>query len=94
MFHRVFHRIGHFRKPNAPNLKKHQAFARTHYIADSQRDSGKNDSSSNKFRKIEDPIIFMSMLNDIDWTKKANYGECFSNFEKGEGFRKKISVGT
>ena len=27
-------------------------------------------------------IIFMSMFNDIDWTKNGNYNECFSNSEK------------
>ena len=29
-----------------------------------------------------DRIIFMSMFNDIDWTKKGNDGICISNAEK------------
>ena len=44
--------------------------------------------------EFEDRIIFMSMFNDIDWTQKGNYKECFSNFDKVKDFEKKISVGT
>ena len=39
--------------------------------------------------ELEDRIIFMSMFNDIDWTKKGNYNECFSNNEKVRDFAKK-----
>ena len=43
---------------------------------------------------FEDRIIFMSLFNDINWTKKGNYNECFSNSDKVKDFAKKISVGT
>ena len=32
--------------------------------------------------RFTDRIIFMSMFNDIDWTRKGNEGICFSNSEK------------
>ena len=31
-------------------------------------------------------IIFMAMFNDIVWTNKGNYNECFSNQEKVKDF--------
>ena len=49
-------------------------FTKTHDIADSPRDSGKNDSSSNKrLEELEDRIIFKSGFNEIDWTEQGNY---------------------
>ena len=35
----------------------------------------------------------MSMFNDIDWTKKGNYNECFSNSEKVSDFGKRFPFG-
>ena len=32
--------------------------------------------------KFTDRIIFMSIFNDIDWTRKGNDGICISNSEK------------
>ena len=41
-------------------------------------------------------IIFMSIFNDIDWTKIGNYKKAFFFFEisNGERLRKEISIGT
>ena len=43
--------------------------------------------------KITDRIIFMSMFNDIDWTRKRNDEICISNSEKVKTHAKKISQG-
>ena len=43
--------------------------------------------------EFEDRIVFMSMFNDIDWTKKGNYNECFSNSEKVSDFAKRFPLG-
>ena len=38
-------------------------------------------------------IIFMSMFNDIDWTRKRNDGICTSNSEKVKAYAKRFSQG-
>ena len=43
--------------------------------------------------EFEDRIIFMSMFNDIDWTQKGNYKECFSNSDKVKDFAKRFPLG-
>ena len=44
--------------------------------------------------KFKDRSIFMSMFNDIDWTRKGNDGICISNSEKSQGIREKIRART
>ena len=64
-------------------------FPRTYNIADFQKDSAQNDCQTCP-ANFEDPIMFVSVFDDIDWTKKGNCNECFSNSEKvktQEGFR-------
>ena len=41
--------------------------------------------------KFGDRIIFMSMFNDIEWTKKGNPEQCISNFEQVKNFAKRFS---
>ena len=43
--------------------------------------------------KCTDPIIFMSMFNDVDWTKKGNGGRCISNLEDVKDHAKRFSQG-
>ena len=43
--------------------------------------------------KCTDPIIFMSMFNDVDWTKKGNGGRCISNLENVKDHAKRFSQG-
>ena len=43
--------------------------------------------------KFTDWIIFMSMFNDIEWTKKGNDGICVSNSES-QGIREESLAGT
>ena len=38
---------------------------------------------------VEERFIFMSMLNDMDWTKKGQSEICLSNSEKVRDFAKK-----
>ena len=38
-----------------------------------------------------DRIIFMSMFNDIDWTRKGNEEKCISNSEEIKKYAKRIS---
>ena len=47
------------------HLSSNRIFPRTHYSADSPRDSDENGTSRNN-EEFEDRIIFMSMFNDID----------------------------
>ena len=35
-------------------------------------------------------VIFVSIFNDIDWTKRGNYEICISNAEKSQGLLKEI----
>ena len=44
-------------------------------------------------QKLSDQIIFMSMFNDIDWTKQGNDGLCISNLEKVKEYAKRFSQG-
>ena len=43
--------------------------------------------------KFTDRIIFISMFNDIDWTRKRNDGICISNSEKVKAYEKRFSRG-
>ena len=43
--------------------------------------------------KFTDRIIFMSMFNDIDWTRKGNDGICISNSEKVKEYAKRFLQG-
>ena len=43
--------------------------------------------------KFTDRIIFMTMFNDIDWTRKGNGEICISNSEKVKMYAKKVSEG-
>ena len=43
--------------------------------------------------EFEDRIIFMSQLNDIDWTKRGDYNDCFSNSEQVKDFAKRCPLG-
>ena len=43
-----------------------------------------------RLEEFEDRIIFMSMFNDIDWTKTGNFKECFSNSERVRDYAKKF----
>ena len=43
--------------------------------------------------EFTDRIIFMSIFNDIDWTRKGNDGICISNSEKSQGIREEILAG-
>ena len=44
-------------------------------------------------KKFTDRIIFMSMFNDIEWTKKRNDVICSSNSEKVKEYAKRFSQG-
>ena len=44
-------------------------------------------------KKFTDRSIFMSMFNDIDWTKKGNDEICISTSEKIKSYAKKFSQG-
>ena len=43
--------------------------------------------------KFTDRIIFLSMFNDIDWTRKGNDGISISNSENVMEYAKKFSQG-
>ena len=43
--------------------------------------------------KFEDRIIFMSMFNDIEWTRKGNSEQCVSNSEQVKNYAKRCSRG-
>ena len=40
-----------------------------------------------------DRVIFMSMFNDIEWTKKGNSEQCISNSEHVKNYAKRFSQG-
>ena len=40
---------------------------------------------------FEDRIIFMSMFNDIDWTRRGNSEQCISNSEHVKNYAKKFT---
>ena len=42
---------------------------------------------------FEDRIIFMSMFNDIEWTRRGNSEQCVSNSEKVMKYAKRFSRG-
>ena len=66
-------------------------YPKTYNIADSPKDSRQTGSLSNKSRIILESI-FMSMFNDMDWTKKDNSTECFSNSEKVKNYARGSSL--
>ena len=44
-------------------------------------------------KNFTDRVIFMSMFNDIDWTRTGNDGICISNSEKVKEYAKRFSQG-
>ena len=42
---------------------------------------------------FKDRIIFMSVFNDIEWTRKGNDGICVSNSEKVKEYAKRFLQG-
>ena len=46
-----------------------------------------------ELEKFEDRIIFMSMFNDIEWTKKGDDENCISKSEKVKTCAKRFSQG-
>ena len=43
--------------------------------------------------KFGDRVIFMSMFNDSEWTKKGNSEQCISNSEHVKNYAKRFSQG-
>ena len=46
-----------------------------------------------ELENCEDRIIFMSMFNDIEWTKRGISEQCISNSEKVKKYAKRFSRG-
>ena len=46
-----------------------------------------------RLEEFKDRIIFMSMFNNIDWTRNGYYKECHSNSEMERDQAKKFSLG-
>ena len=46
-----------------------------------------------KLEEFTDRIIFMSMFNDIDWSKQGNDGICISDAEKVKDYAMKFLHG-
>ena len=44
--------------------------------------------------KFTDRTIFMSMFDDIDWTRKRKRWNLYFDFRKSQGIREEISAGT
>ena len=42
---------------------------------------------------LKDGIVFMSMFNDIDWTKRGNSAKCISNSEQVKNYAERFSRG-
>ena len=51
------------------------------------------DRKNIKPREFKDLIIFMSMFNDIDWTKRGHSQKCISNSEQVKNCAKRFSRG-
>ena len=66
-------------------------FTSLQILQEIQDDLQKRNSEPEKFT---DRIIFMSMFNDIDWTRKGNEIILFFEFRKSQGKREKILAGT
>ena len=49
---------------------------------------------NNKLEKFTDRIIFMSMFNDTDWTRKGNDGIFYFEFRKSQDIRDKMLAWT
>ena len=58
-------------------------FTRIFFIAERKRNI--------QLEKFKDRIIFMSMFNDIDWTRKGNDGICISSSAKVKEYAKRFS---
>ena len=67
-----------------------QDFRHCRFFRKTQTDSRERNIELEKFT---DRIIFMSMFNDIDWTRKGHDGICVSNWEKVKGWAKRFSQG-
>ena len=67
-----------------------QDFRHCRFFRKTQTDSRERNIEPEKFT---DRIIFMSMFNDIDWTRKGHDGICVSNWEKVTGWAKRFSQG-
>ena len=65
---------------------------RTFVIADSSKSRMICESETLFLKKFTDRIIFMSMFNDIDCTRKGNDGICASNSQKSGKYAKRFSV--
>ena len=50
-------------------------------------------SQNGEPQHCEERIIFMSMFNDIDWTKRRNSEKCLSNSEQVKNYAKRFSRG-
>ena len=48
---------------------------------------------NNEPEKFEDRFIFMSMFNDIDWTRRGNPERCIPNSEQVKNYTKRFSRG-
>ena len=66
---------------------------RIHIIADSPTRSKKNWMLVKHVQECEDRVIFMPMLNDIDWTEKENLKECLLNSEEVKDYAKRFPRG-
>ena len=69
-------------------------FPRTYVFGQSsekiQKDLQKQNIEPETF---EDRIMFMSMFNDIDWTRRGNSEQCISNSEQVKIYAKKFTQG-
>ena len=57
-------------------------FPRTYVFGDPPEDPERHARSNIEPEKFEDRIIFMSMLNDIEWTQRGYSETCVSNPNK------------
>ena len=65
-------------------------FSSLQILQEIQNDSRRRNIEPEKFT---DRIIFVSVFNDIDWTRKGNDGICISNSEKVMKYSKRFSQG-
>ena len=67
-----------------------QGFSSSQILQEIQQDPKRK---SIELEEFTDRIIFMSMFNDIDWTKRGNDENCISNAEKVRSYAKKFLQG-
>ena len=67
-------------------------FLRIHISWDSWRDPERSESSTNP-EQFEGRILFMSMFNDIDWTKNWNSLHCILNSKEVRDHAKRFQLG-